>query len=58
MKTKMYLVKLYGTENYSMIGFVMWTTKGCARAYTFEQAKKLINSIPPHMGNGVLVEVA
>ena len=56
-KEKMYLVKKYDQEKYSMIGFDMWSTKGCARLYTLEQAKKLINAMPPAMGNGVLVEV-
>jgi len=55
---KMYLVKLDGRNTYSMIGFVMWTTKGCARLYTLEQAMKLIRKIPPHIGKGILVEVA
>jgi len=29
MKNKMYFVKKEGTEDYSMVGFVMWTNKGC-----------------------------
>jgi len=58
MRTKMYLVKLDGKDTYSMHGFVMWTTRGCARAYSLEQAEKLIKEIPAHVGKGVLVEVA
>ena len=58
MKNKMYLVKLDGKDTYSMHGFAMWTTKGCARAYTLEQAKKLIGEVPAHIGKCILVEVA
>jgi len=55
----MYLVKLQGTNDYSMFGFIMWTEQiEHAKRYTYIEAMQLIKTIPEHIGVGKLIEAS
>ena len=56
-KQNLFYVKLQGTNTYSMFDFIMWTEQiEHAKKYTADQAMKLINAIPEHIGTGKLVD--